>query len=181
MDSYERKFRRDRAVRLTLSALWIGFCTFLWKRFYFAVYAGSYGAVLSFAIGAVVTLWPLYKLDALRYLYDRSFSGIVTEVKRERVVKRGINPRAARLFYRMTLVISTDDGMTVKKRIDGNDPFYEDRWYHVGDRVVYHRGTKFPVITNGARFCAYCGSILRDDEEKCVECFNDAPINVNKE
>ena len=135
MDSYERKFRRDRAVRLTLSALWIGFCTFLWKRFCFAVYAGIYGAVLSFVIGAVVTLWPLYKLDALRYLYDRSFSGIVTDVKRERVV---------------------------------------------GDRVVYHRGTKFPLISK-RRFCACCGSLLRDDEEKCVECFSDAPIDVNKE
>lgn len=175
MTCYERNFRRARITAIGLSALWTIIFCFLWLRSCSGLFASVTGGLLAVFGGGLVWGYPLCHFRVWKYLTDSSFEGVVTDVKRDNIVRSGfIDHRRMKRFYRLTLTVRTDSGQLVKKSVESAEPFYNDRWYLVGDRVRYHRGTKFPLIVGRIRICAYCGSLLRPEETKCVDCWKDA-------
>ena len=175
MNCYEKNFRRSRLVMLGLSALWTILFWFFWLNYCFGFFAQSVGGFSAIFGGCLIWVYPLCHFRVWKHLTDSSFEGIVTDVKRDNVVRSGfLTRRRIKRLYRLTLTVGTDSGKIIKKSIESAEPFYNDRWYVVGDRVRYHRGTKYPLVVGRIRICAYCGSLLRPEEKKCVDCWKAA-------
>ena len=176
MTVYERQYRRKIMKQLAAVFVQIALIAALWIFYLHRYFSERISPAASFTIAYVIALIPIVKNRLWRLFTDRSFKGIVKSVKfkeSQTFSKEDMRASATRPLYTLYLTIALDGGSGDKQKkmtIESFEPFYQDMWYHAGDRIVYHRGTKFPLITCGRRFCAYCGYDLTDGETSCRVC-----------
>ncbi len=112
-------------------------------------------------------------LKIWRVFTDRSFQGVITKIRHKETLvspKGDLRPTATETRYHVYLTVLLENGKTVNKHVEHTEPFHDDLWYRIGDHVIYHRGTKFPLVENGRTICAYCGHQPISDESKCSNC-----------
>lgn len=173
MTVYERQYRRKITKQLATVFVQIAIIAFLWIIYLHRYFSERISPAASFTIAYVIALIPIVKNRLWRLFTDRSFKGIVEGVKfkeSQTFSKEDMRASATRPLYTLYLTITLDGGAKKKMTIESFEPFYQDMWYHAGDRIVYHRGTKFPLIIGGRRFCAYCGYDLAGGETSCRVC-----------
>ncbi len=173
MTVYERQYRRKIMKQLAAVFVQIALIAALWIFYLHRYFSERISPAASFTIAYVIALIPIVKNRLWRLFTDRSFKGIVKSVKfkeSQTFSKEDMRASATRPLYTIILKITLESGAQKKMTIESFEPFYQDMWYHAGDRIVYHRGTKFPLIPGGRRYCAYCGYDLTDGETSCRVC-----------
>lgn len=170
---YERAFT-NRWLKILVKCLAVdAFVAIAWGLYIHQYFCSRIGNGASITIAYLICMIPAVKNRVWEFITDRSFSGEVISARyKESQTYDKEDPRisATKSLYTVILYIRTQKGVIIKKSIASFEPMYQDMWYHVGDQVVYHRGTKFPLIKNGRRFCAWCGDSLRPDSCFCSRC-----------
>ena len=170
---YERKFRNYWLRQLLLCAVIAAAVIVVWALGMHSYLSSRISPAASVTVAYVIVLIAVLSKKPWRIFADRSFNGTVTDVKyreSQTASKEDMRISATVPLYTIIIKVNADRGGQIKKSVESLEPLYQDMWYHVGDRVNYHRGTKFPLIEGGRRFCAYCGDGLRDGETKCHKC-----------
>ena len=182
MSVYERSFRSYWFRQILFCIVFAAAVALCWALGLHGYFSSRINPAASFTIAYVLCLIPVFIKRLWRIFTDRSFSATVTNVsymESQTFNKEDMRASATTDLYTVKLKMVLDNGSAAKKNIESFEPFYADMWYKVGDRIIYHRGTKFPLIVGGRRFCAYCGDGLKDGEERCHKCgrMNEPPEN----
>ena len=187
MNICETQFRRYRRQAFLLVGIWILAAGLLWGFLLHGYFAPRIGWRLSLTILFTICIVPVFHVKLWRFFTDRSFTGTVLSVRHKETLtspKNDPRPTATVPLYHIYLTVQTESG-TIKKHIESLEPLYHDLWYRTGDRVIYHRGTMFPLIVGGRDVCAYCGHEFITDSRICRDCgmesppITDAPQNDN--
>ena len=170
---YERKFRSYWFRQLLFCAVIAAAVVVAWALGMHSYLSSRISPAASVTVAYVIVLIAVLSKKPWRIFTDRSFTGTVTDVKyreSQTASREDMRISATVPLYTMIIKVDTGKGGQIKKSVESLEPLYQDMWYHAGDRVIYHRGTKFPLIEGGRRFCAYCGDGLRDGGTKCHKC-----------
>ena len=133
----------------------------------------DHGALYSLLIAVVLAVILIVKFRLWRIVTDRSFSGEITHISYKETLtspKCDSRPTATVPRYHIYITVRKTSGKMFTKHIEHEDPFHDGLWYSVGDTVIYHRGTKFPLVKDGRRICAYCGHQYIREDTKCTNC-----------
>ena len=173
MSDYEKNFKLYWAKQIAFCLGFAGIIAAVWGFGLHAYFSSRISPAASLTIAYVIALIPVFTKKLWRIFTDRSYTATVSDVKyseAQTFSKEDMRTSATVPLYRITMKIVYPNGSVAKKNIESLEPFYQDMWYKAGDRIVYHRGTKYPLIVGGRRFCAYCGDGLRDGESLCRRC-----------
>ena len=173
MSDYEKNFRLYWAKQAAFCLVFAGIIAAVWGFGLYAYFSSRISPAASLTIAYVIALIPVFTKKLWRIFTDRSYTATVQDVKyseAQTFSKDDMRTSATVPLYRITMKLVYPNGSAAKKNIESLEPFYQDMWYKAGDRIVYHRGTKYPLIVGGRRFCAYCGDGLRDGENLCRRC-----------
>ena len=173
MSDYEKSFRLYWAKRIAFCLVFAGIIAAVWGFGLHAYFSSRISPAASLTIAYVIALIPVFTKKLWRIFTDRSYTATVSDVKYsegQTFSKEDMRTSATIPLYRITMKLVYPNGSAAKKNIESLEPFYQDMWYRTGDRIVYHRGTKYPLIVGGRRFCAYCDDGLRDGENLCRRC-----------
>ncbi len=154
---------------LIIAGVWYGgLHTYLSSRM-----SETHGEIYSVFIAEMFMICLLIKLQLWRIITDHSFQGKIISIRRKETLvspKGNSQTTATEPRYHIYLNVMLDSGKTIVKHIENDEPFYDYLWYHVGDQVLYHRGTKFPLVVGGRVICAYCGHEYIHDDARCTNC-----------
>lgn len=174
MNIYELQFKRHWLKAYLLSAVWILLVALLWIIIAHDYFSDRISPSASIFIALILSLIPIFRSKLWRCFTDRSFTGTVIEVRHKETLTsskdRPSTPTATDPLYHIMLKVELPDGSIKKMHIESREPLYHDLWYHKGDTVTYHRGTKFPLIHGGRRVCATCGTEYIYDDPICRTC-----------
>lgn len=177
MNIFEVQFKKTWAKKFIIFLVSVLLLAVFWYagiHSYLSSHLGKqYGEIYSILIAVALFIGVFITLKIWRIFTDRSFQGVITKIRHKETLaspKGDARPTATESRYHIYLSVLLENGKTVTKHIEHTELFYDDLWYRVGDYVTYHRGTKFPLVKNGRKICAYCGHELISDEDKCSNC-----------
>lgn len=117
--------------------------------------------MLIFCVAVAVSGWLIF--DMTKFIRERSFVGVIKEMKVTRNYGRGVT-RAGKFkidYHTYRVLILTDSkGRRRRVRFQLFDDGY-DLYYREGDKVAYFRGTTYPLCyeaeERGEHICVLCG------------------------
>ena len=173
MNAYQKAFIRTVTKQLTVLFIVIAIVTAGWMLGIHAYFSERISAAASLTIAYVICLVPVFKQRMWLLFTNRPFRGTVVDIKHTEyhvneqalLVRYDIKP-----LYTMTLTVRTDSGKVILKQVERETVFMADEWYQIGDRVIFYRGTKFPLIVGHTPFCAWCGGPILEDGVTCHDC-----------
>ena len=161
------KIARRSARILLLSALWIGFITFVELRFLHDYFLSKRVPPIPAAIiWLVLYLIGILKIGLFPWLFDVPWEGTLIRVKyKSYMTNKGLVPNRSTMYEQTDeyLKIRAARGGTLRRCIPRN-PKLDAVIYKEGDVVRYFRGTKYPMILgrDGApapRICVFCSDV----------------------
>ena len=179
MNAYQKAFIRTVAKQLTVLCLVTAIVTVSWVLGIHAYFSERISAAASLTIAYVICLVPVYKQRMWLLFTNRPFRGTVVDIKHTETRVNNMNSLnsffmlrtvAIKPMYIMTLTVRGDSGKITIKRVERGSVFMADEWYQIGDRVIFYRGTKFPLIVGHTPFCAWCGGPILEDGVTCHDC-----------
>ena len=173
MNAYQKAFIRTVTKQLTVLFIVIAIVTVGWVLGIHAYFSERISSAASLTIAYVICLVPVYKQRMWLLFTNRPFRGTVIDIKHTEYrinEQASIVQYAAKPLYKMTLTVRTDSGRIVLKQVERDTIFMADEWYKVGDRVIFYRGTKYPLIVGHTPFCAWCGGPILEDGVTCHDC-----------
>lgn len=139
--------------------------------------------MLIFCAAVAISGWIIF--DMTKFLFERSFSGRIESMKVTRSYGRGVTRRGKlKIDYHTfrVLYVRNENGKRKKIRFQLFDDGY-DLYYREGDRIVYFRGTRYPLCIEaeerGEHICVLCGVRVNEpkhhgerevDTDRCEAC-----------
>ena len=124
--------------------------------------------MLTFCAAVALSGWIIF--DMTKFVRERSFVGVIKEMKITRSYGRGVTREGKfKMDYHTYRVLILVDSKGKKRRVrfqlfdDGYDLYYRE-----GDKIAYFRGTTYPICfeaeERGEHICVLCG--VRVNEPK---------------
>lgn len=175
---FHEQYRNQLAARLGGSAGILGAATLLCTVLDFSkTRYPAMGIVMVMACGFVLAclIAGLHKI-----LFQKSWSGTITEIDADyhiRTKNRGLTKK-----FIVTLTIDCGEKMPKKfellhEDMHGENKYYTEAPYKVGDTVVFLRGMSYPLRYNvdtedtlALFVCPYCGDINKAERDTCFKC-----------
>lgn len=181
-------FRRRKSRNFIIpSVLWLILVTIFELTVFYDYTLEKLGIVTAIGIWILLSLIVPIRLGLFRFLFDYSWEGTVIRIKDLNRVElaglaRGVG---GRYVYELDLFIRKSNGRKVRQTLISKDT--RKMWgkntigsqlYHVGDRVVYLRGTYVPFIVHRdgeapPAVCVLCGKDNPAGTETCLSCHAD--------
>ncbi|MBR5869575.1 MAG: hypothetical protein IKZ09_00940 [Clostridia bacterium] len=176
--------RRRRALKMWIpTVLWcILVAVFEVAAFYDYTYE-NLGVVTAIGLWILLSLIVPIRLGLVKYLFDASWEGTVVRMEDQ---KRWVpNYGRGRWKYELEMYCQKPNGGMINKTftsISGKIMIHKNtidpQLYHVGDRVVYLRGTYVPFIVHREgevppAVCVLCGKDNPAGTKTCLSCHAD--------
>ena len=152
-----------------------------WEAFWIAVFAYYHGREdMSFdyrfsLVLSALLVSGLFLFGWVRLMFDRSYRGRIVRIDYKQVMEmspNGRNTSRVRSVQKIYLRIEDETGRRHKIVLPKKNGF--DRYYHVGDSIVYHSGLPYPESNDGADkniyVCSLCGGVELTDTDHCHGC-----------
>ena len=166
-------------VRKKHLGIWLK--TIGWELFWFLVFGYYRGRVdMSFdyrfeLVLSALLLLGLFLFGWVALMFDRSYRGKIVRIDYKQVMEmdpKGRGTSRVRSILKMYLRVEDESGRKHKIVLPKKNGF--DRYYHIGDRIVYHRGLPYPESNDGADkhlfVCSLCGGVELTDTDHCHGC-----------
>lgn len=171
----------DLRAYVTKKRLGIWLKTVGWEIFWILVFVYYYGREdLSFdyrfsLVLSALLIFGLFCFGWVKLMLDRSYCGKIVRIDIKQAMEMGPAIRGSariRSVVKMHLRIEEDTGRRHKIVLTRKNHF--DRYYHVGDSIVYHSGLPYPESNDGADnnlfVCSLCGGVEMTDTDHCHGC-----------
>ena len=179
-------YRRKKLLHLMIpTVIWcIIIAIFELTIFYDYTYE-NLGIVTAIGLWILLSLIVPIRIGLFRFLFDLSWEGTVINIEdHPRYAPKGVGLHSgeSRRWYEVELYIQKPNGGMVSKTIDCNlnkaiinRNMISPQMYHVGDRVVYLRGTYVPFIVHREgeappAVCVLCGKDNPAGSDTCLSC-----------
>ena len=152
-----------------------------WEIFWILVFAYYHGRMdMSFdyrfsLVLCALLIFGLFCFGWVRLMFDRSYRGRIVQIQYKQVMEMDPSGRGTsrvRSVQKICLRIEDEAGRRHKMMLPKKNSF--DRYYHVGDRIVYHSGRPYPESNDGADknlfVCSLCGGVEKTDTDHCHGC-----------
>lgn len=152
-----------------------------WELFWIAVFVYYHGRKdMSFdyrfsLVLCALLVFGLFGFGWVRLMLDQSYRGRIVRIDYRQVMEmspNGRNTSRVRSVQKIFLRIEDEAGRRHKIVIPKKNGF--DRYYHVGDSIVYHSGLPYPESNDGADknlyVCSLCGGVEFTDTDRCHGC-----------
>ena len=138
------------------------------------------GIVTAIGLWILLSLIVPIRLGLVKYLFDTSWEGTIARIEDH---KRWVpNYGAGKWWYELEMYCQKPDGRMINKTItcvSKNAAIQKNtispQMYHVGDRIVYLRGTYVPFIVHRGgeippAVCVLCGKDNPAESDTCLSC-----------
>lgn len=150
----------------------------LWL-FVFGYYRGREDMTFDYRFELVLSVLlvsGLFLFGWVKLMLDRSYQGKIIRMEYKQVMEMDVTGRRGtarvRSMQKMYLRVEDETGRTHKIVLPKKNGF--DRYYHVGDQIVYHSGLPYPESNDGADkhlyVCSLCGGVEMTDTDHCHGC-----------
>ena len=138
------------------------------------------GIVTAIGLWILLSLIIPIRLGLVNYLFDASWEGTVARIEDHK--RWAPNYGAGKWWYELEMYCQKPDGRMINKTItcvSKNVAIHKNtinsQMYHVGDRVVYLRGTYVPFIVHREgevppAVCVLCGKDNPAGSDTCLSC-----------
>ena len=143
----------------------------------------AWWVMILFCAAVAVSGWILF--DMTKFIREHSFTGKIESMKVSRSYGRGVTRQGRfKIDYHTNRVLYARDSKGKRRKIrfqlfdDGYDLYYRE-----GDRVIYFRGTRYPLSVEaeerGEHICVLCGVRVNEpkkhgerevDTDRCESC-----------
>ena len=153
-----------------------------WQAFWILVFAYyherqdmTFDYRFSLVLSALLVV-GLFLFGWVRLMFDRSYRGKIIRIDYKQVMEMDpVNGRGAsrvRAVQKIYLRIEDEAGHRHKIVLPKKNGF--DRYYHVGDSIIYHSCLPYPESNDGADknlfVCSLCGGVEMTDTDHCHGC-----------
>ena len=175
--AYRRKKLRNLLIPTVIWCVIIA--TFELTVFYDYTYE-NLGIVTAIGLWILLSLIIPIRLGLVNYLFDASWEGTVARIEDHK--RWAPNYGAGKWWYELEMYCQKPDGRMINKTItcvSKNVAIHKNtinsQMYHVGDRVVYLRGTYVPFIIHREgeappAVCVLCGKDNPAGSDTCLSC-----------
>ena len=173
--------RRRRALHLWIpTILWIILIAAAEILFLYDYTYENLGIVTAIGLWILLSLIVPIRLGLVNYLFDASWEGTVARIEDHK--RWAPNYGAGKWWYELEMYCQKPDGRMINKTItcvSKNVAIHKNtispQMYHVGDRVVYLRGTYVPFIVHREgeappAVCVLCGKDNPAGSDTCLSC-----------
>ncbi|MBQ7300106.1 MAG: hypothetical protein IJW77_09710 [Clostridia bacterium] len=175
--AYRRKKLRNLLIPTVIWCIIIA--AFELTVFYDYTY-DNLGIVTAIGLWILLSLIVPIRLGLIKYLFDASWEGTVARIEDHK--RWAPNYGAGKWWYELEMYCQKPDGRMINKTItcvSKNAAIQKNtinpQMYHVGDRVVYLRGTYVPFIVHREgevppAVCVLCGKDNPAGSDTCLSC-----------
>ncbi len=174
-------YRRRRALLLWIpTILWMILIAVAEILFLYDYTYENLGIVTAIGLWILLSLIVPIRLGLVNYLFDASWEGTVARIEDHK--RWAPNYGAGKWWYELEMYCQKPDGRMINKTItcvSKNAAIHKNtinsQMYHVGDRVVYLRGTYVPFIVHREgetppAVCVLCGKDNPAGSDTCLSC-----------
>ena len=174
-------YRRRRALLLWIpTILWMILIAAAEMLFLYDYTYENLGIVTAIGLWILLSLFIPIRLGLVNYLFDASWEGTVARIEDHK--RWAPNYGAGKWWYELEMYCQKPDGRMINKTItcvSKNAAIHKNtinsQMYHVGDRVVYLRGTYVPFIVHREgeappAVCVLCGKDNPAGSDTCLSC-----------
>ena len=174
-------YRRRRALHLWIpTILWMILIAAAEMLFLYDYTYENLGIVTAIGLWVLLSLIVPIRLGLVNYLFDASWEGTVARIEDHK--RWTPNYGAGKWWYELEMYCQKPDGRMINKTItcvSKNVAIHKNtinsQMYHVGDRVVYLRGTYVPFIVHRdgeapPAVCVLCGKDNPAGSDTCLSC-----------
>ena len=174
-------YRRRRALLLWIpTILWMILIAVAEMLFLYDYTYENLGIVTAIGLWILLSLIIPIRLGLVNYLFDASWEGTVARIEDHK--RWAPNYGAGKWWYELEMYCQKPDGRMINKTItcvSKNVVIHKNtinsQMYHVGDRVVYLRGTYVPFIVHREgeappAVCVLCGKDNPAGSDTCLSC-----------
>ena len=174
-------YRRRRALLLWIpTILWMILIAAAEMLFLYDYTYENLGIVTAIGLWILLSLIVPIRLGLVNYLFDASWEGTVARIEDHK--RWAPNYGAGKWWYELEMYCQKPDGRMINKTItcvSKNAAIHKNtinsQMYHVGDRVVYLRGTYVPFIVHREgeappAVCVLCGKDNPAGSDTCLSC-----------
>ena len=174
-------YRRRRALLLWIpTILWMILIAAAEMLFLYDYTYENLGIVTAIGLWILLSLIVPIRLGLVNHLFDASWEGTVARI--EDLKRWAPNYGAGKWWYELEMYCQKPDGRMMNKTItcvSKNVAIHKNtinpQMYHVGDRVVYLRGTYVPFIVHREgeappAVCVLCGKDNPAGSDTCLSC-----------
>ena len=174
-------YRRRRALLLWIpTILWMILIAVAEMLFLYDYTYENLGIVTAIGLWILLSLIIPIRLGLVNYLFDASWEGTVARIEDHK--RWAPNYGAGKWWYELEMYCQKPDGRMINKTItcvSKNVAIHKNtinsQMYHVGDRVVYLRGTYVPFIVHREgeappAVCVLCGKDNPAGSDSCLSC-----------
>ena len=174
-------YRRRRALLLWIpTILWMILITVAEMLFLYNYTCENLGIVTAIGLWVLLSLIVPIRLGLVNHLFDASWEGTVARIEDHK--RWAPNYGAGKWWYELEMYCQKPDGRMINKTItcvSKNVAIHKNtispQMYHVGDRVVYLRGTYVPFIVHREgeappAVCVLCGKDNPAGSDTCLSC-----------
>ena len=174
-------YRRRRALLLWIpTILWFILIAVAEMLFLYDYTYDNLGIVTAIGLWILLSLIVPIRLGLVNYLFDASWEGTVARIEDHK--RWAPNYGAGKWWYELEMYCQKPDGRMINKTItcvSKNAAIQKNtinpQMYHVGDRVVYLRGTYVPFIVHRdgeapPAVCVLCGKDNPAGYDTCLSC-----------
>ena len=174
-------YRRRRALLLWIpTILWMILIAVAEMLFLYDYTYENLGIVTAIGLWILLSLIIPIRLGLVNYLFDASWEGTVARIEDHK--RWAPNYGAGKWWYELEMYCQKPDGRMINKTItcvSKNVAIHKNtinsQMYHVGDRVVYLRGTYVPFIVHREgevppAVCVLCGKDNPAGSDTCLSC-----------
>lgn len=174
-------YRRRRALHLWIpTILWFILIAVAEMLFLYDYTYENLGIVTAIGLWILLSLIVPIRFGLVNYLFDASWEGTVARIEDHK--RWAPNYGAGKWWYELEMYCQKPDGRMINKTItcvSKNVAIHKNtinsQMYHVGDRVVYLRGTYVPFIVHREgealpAVCVLCGKDNPAGSDTCLSC-----------
>jgi hypothetical protein len=174
-------YRRRRALHLWIpTILWFILIAAAEMLFLYDYTYENLGIVTAIGLWILLSLIVPIRLGLVNYLFDASWEGTVARIEDHK--RWAPNYGAGKWWYELEMYCQKPDGRMINKTItcvSKNVAIQKNtinpQMYHVGDSVVYLRGTYVPFIVHREgeippAVCVLCGNDNPAWSDTCLSC-----------
>ena len=174
-------YRRRRTLLLWIpTILWMILIAAAEMLFLYDYTYENLGIVTAIGLWVLLSLIVPIRLGLVNHLFDASWEGTVARIEDHK--RWAPNYGAGKWWYELEMYCQKPDGRMINKTItcvSKNAAIHKNtinsQMYHVGDRVVYLRGTYVPFIVHREgevppAVCVLCGNDNPAGSDTCLSC-----------
>ncbi|MHB1154604.1 MAG: hypothetical protein ACYCWE_21535 [Eubacteriales bacterium] len=168
--------------RLSVTILWYAFWFFVYYKYFILSNKSLFGKnatsqVLVFIIIIIILLFPFLVFKVHKLLTDKSYDGIIKEIKQEYKVKN-MTPGSSyinNMKEHECIIIITEDnnGKSHEFIYWKKDDIDNQAYFKVGAKVTHYKELKYLHNIDrapGEHLCVVCGQLVFNERDTCARC-----------